>query len=431
MKFSSFAISAEVVEGLKGIKFFEPTEIQAKVIPEALKGKNIIGQSKTGSGKTHAFLVPIFNKINKDSTNVEAIILSPTRELAEQIYNRAIELNEAMGNHYRIKRFTGGMDRNRGISENSKQPHIVIGTPGRISDLAINNDLLKIHQASTLVVDEADMALETGFINDIDQVASTMKKDLQMMVFSATIPEKLKPFLRKYLGDVVNIQIEDEVLNNNIEHILIKTKEQDKRNILLKLLNMYQPFMCLIFTNTKTDAKELSTYLNRSGFKNCQLHGDLSPRERKSVMKRIRNLEYQYIVCTDIAARGIDIEGVSHIISMDIPRNLEFYIHRSGRTARFNFDGKSVIIYNRSDEDRLNSLEKIGIEFNHKEFKKDELIETKIYKSRSKRTNDIMSTEEKRARSSVKKAKKVKPGYKKKYNAKVKRETQKLKRRKK
>lgn len=413
-RFQDLNIKPYLKAAIEDLHFEELIQIQEQVIPLALEGKDIIGQSQTGSGKTHAFLIPIFESLKEDVQQVQAVITTPTRELAEQIYIVASHLASFSETPIKIGRYVGGTDKKQTIERLGVQPQIVIGTPGRIKDLAINERALLVHTAKMFVVDEADMTLETGFLTDIDQIAGTMGKDLQMMVFSATIPQALKPFLKKYMTVPTHIHIQPRQQTAvKINHILYPTKHRSRVNIVANLLKTINPYLAIIFVNTKQHATEVSNALTSQGLQVGQIHGDLTPRQRRQMMQRIRNLDFQYIVATDIAARGIDIEGVSHVINYELPQDLEFYIHRVGRTARGNYDGVAITLYDSAEEELLQELEERGIKFNYKELKNGELVTVNARNSRQKREkkeNEI----DKIAKAKVRKPKKVTPGYKKK-----------------
>ena len=221
----------------------------------------------------------------------------------------------------------------------------MIGTPGRILELMRSN-ALDVHNAHYLVVDEADITLDLGFLKETDAIASALPKDLQMLVFSATIPQKLKPFLQKYMSNPVVEVVENKtVISPTIANWLLSTKGRDKNQLIYQLLTLGEPYLALVFANTKERADELTKYLRAQGLKVAKIHGGVQPRERKRLMREIQNLEYQYVVATDLAARGIDIEGVSHVINDDLPEDLEFFVHRVGRTGRNNLKGIAITLY--------------------------------------------------------------------------------------
>lgn len=412
-----------ILKAIKKLGFTKFTEVQEKVIPVARKKTDIIGCSQTGSGKTHAFLIPIFENLDLENKGVQVVICSPTRELADQIYKNARQIADESEVHIDIRKYTGGSNRLKEIERLEKsQPSIVIGTPGKIKDLAIKENVLNIYKANTFIVDEADMALEIGFLEDIDTIAGVMNEDLQMMVFSATIPEKLKPFLRKYMNNPFEVYIKPRELSSlNIEHIFIPIKSSDKDQVIDNLLQVINPYVAIIFCNTKETVELLGTRLFTKGYKVTKIHGDIPPRERKRVMERVNKGEFQYIVASDIASRGIDIDGVSHVINYELPKDMEFYVHRSGRTGRAKYTGQAISLYSVKDDAYIDFLESKGIHIVYKDIKDNELVERRERKERVKRER-VTAGFDKNTVNVKKNDKKVKPGYKKKYHEKLQRE---------
>lgn len=415
MKFTEFKFKDYIQEALKDLNFVEATEVQEKLIPVVLAGRDLVGESKTGSGKTHTFLLPIFQKLDEGTDSVQVVITAPSRELARQIYQAARQIAAFSDKEIRVANYVGGTDKNRQIGKlSSSPPHIVIGTPGRIYDLVESGDLA-IHKANTFVVDEADMTLDMGFLETVDKIASSLPKDLQFLVFSATIPQKLQPFLKKYLSNPVIEQIKTKtVISDTIENWLISTKGRDKNAQIYEITQLLQPYLAMIFVNTKTRADELHSYLTAQGLKVAKIHGDIAPRERKRIMNQVKNLDFEYIVATDLAARGIDIEGVSHVINDAIPQDLSFFVHRVGRTGRNGLSGTAITLYQPSDDSDIRELEKLGIHFIPKMIKNGEFQDTY---DRDRRVNRE-KTQEKLDTEMIglvkKKKKKIKPGYKKK-----------------
>ena len=414
-KFDRFKFQPFIIDSLNKFGFYSPTEIQERMIPLVLKGESAIGQSQTGTGKTFAYVLPILEKIDPKRQEVQAVITAPTRELASQIYHQILKVTENCSPDSQImtRCYIGGTDKQRTIEKLKVQPQIVVGTPGRIKDLMVEQALF-IHTSEILVVDEADMILDMGFIEDVDQVAAKMPENLQMLVFSATIPEKLKPFLKKYMENPKTVHIDPKnKAAENLEHALLPSRHRSKKQLVHDALLAYNPYLAIVFTNTKKMAEEVAYYLNEKGLKVGRVHGNLNPRERKKMMKQIQDLEFQYIVATDLASRGIDIEGVSHVINYELPTDLDFYIHRVGRTARAGNTGIALTIYENSDEDALNKIEKMGIQFKHVDLKKEGFVEID---ERNKRKTRVRKEDEaaKTAKTLVKKPQKVKPGYKKK-----------------
>lgn len=415
MKFTEFKFKDYIQEALKDLNFVEATEVQEKLIPVVLAGRDLVGESKTGSGKTHTFLLPIFQKLDEGTDSVQVVITAPSRELARQIYQAARQIAAFSDKEIRVANYVGGTDKNRQIGKlSSSQPHIVIGTPGRIYDLVESGDLA-IHKAHTFVVDEADMTLDMGFLVTVDKIASSLPKDLQFLVFSATIPQKLQPFLKKYLSNPVIEQIKTKtVISDTIENWLISTKGRDKNAQIYEITQLLQPYLAMIFVNTKTRADELHSYLTAQGLKVAKIHGDIAPRERKRIMNQVKNLDFEYIVATDLAARGIDIEGVSHVINDAIPQDLSFFVHRVGRTGRNGLSGTAITLYQPSDDSDIRELEKLGIHFIPKMIKNGEFQDTYDRDRRANREKTQEKLDTEMIGLVKKKKKKIKPGYKKK-----------------
>lgn len=414
MSFAAFQLQDYLLTAIADKGFKQPTEVQERLIPVIQAGRSVVGQSQTGTGKTHTFLLPIFNQLDLTQQNVQAVITAPSRELATQIYQAAKQLADFSDEEISIMNFVGGTDKLRQVERlATKQPHIVIGTPGRILDLVTSGDLL-IHTTQVMVVDEADMTLDLGFLADVDQIAGRMPDNLQMLVFSATIPEKLRPFLRKYMNNPLIEEIKPKtIISETIDNWLISTKGKDVNQIIYQLLTIGHPYLAIVFANTKQRVDEISQYLKKQGLSVATIHGDILPRERKRVMKQIQNLDFQYVVATDLAARGIDIEGVSHVINAEIPDDLEFFIHRVGRTGRNQLPGTAITLYEPSDERKINEIEALGITFKPKEIKNDEVVDSYDRNRRQKREKKRDELDTTLIGLVKKKKKKIKPGYKK------------------
>ena len=423
--FRGFNFKEYIYQALDEINFKEPTEVQARLIPTILKGKSVVGQSQTGSGKTHTFLLPIFQNLNAQKDEVQAVITTPSRELAYQIYEAAKQLAKFSPENIWIQNYVGGTDKQRQIEKlKFHQPQLVIGTPGRILDL-VRENALDIHNAHYLVVDEADMTLDLGFLKETDAIASTLPKDLQMLVFSATIPEKLRPFLRKYMyNPVIEVVANKHVISPTIDNWLVSTKGRDRNKLIYDLLTMGEPYLALVFANTKERADELTNYLRSQGLKVAKVHGGIQPRQRKRIMREIQNLDYQFVVATDLAARGIDIEGVSHVINDDIPEDVEFFVHRVGRTGRNGMKGTAITLYEPSEEKLIDELESMGVHFVPKAVKNGEIVDSYDRNRREKRQTRKESMDPKLRGFVKKEKKKRKPGYKKKIKRAIKRDEQ-------
>ncbi|MDG0824691.1 DEAD/DEAH box helicase [Staphylococcus equorum] len=412
--FEKFNLEPSLLDAVKDLNFTQPTEIQSRVIPKIMKQVNLIGQSQTGTGKSHAFLLPLMNSINTEYKEPQAIIVAPTRELAQQLFDVASHLAK-FKNEVSVKLFIGGTDIEKDRNRAKNQPQLVIGTPTRINDLAKNGDL-HVHLASYLVIDEADLMIDLGLIEEVDYVATRLDENAHIAVFSATIPKSLHPFLNKYLENPEYVEIENTQKNKkNIEFYLIPTKGEAKVEKTLKLIDILNPYLCIIFCNSRDSADELAKQLAASGLKLGMIHGGLTPRERKQQMKRVRNLEFQFVIASDLASRGIDIDGVSHVINFDVPRDIDFFTHRVGRTGRGQYKGVAITLYSPDEEENVTLIEQRGYEFENVDIKDGELKGVKAHNTRRKRRNkdDHLTNELKHKVKSNKK--KVKPGYKKKF----------------
>ncbi|WZY00999.1 DEAD/DEAH box helicase [Bacillus sp. FSL W7-1360] len=373
--FSRFGLDRRLITALSELGIAQPTEIQERLIPAILNGRDCIGQSQTGTGKTFAFLLPLVNQIDTTRPELQAIVTAPTRELATQLFQELKKLLVHFEGTLDAQLFVGGTDRKRQADKlATKQPHIVVGTPGRIGDL-IKNQWLVAYTATTFVVDEADQMLDMGFLEEVDQIAARLAPDLQMLVFSATVPENLQPFLRKYMNDPRHVHVSPhQTAATRVTHQLVPIRHQEKLTVLKQVIQGLSPYLALIFTNTKEEADEVTDALVKEGVNVDCLHGGLSPRERKQVMKRVAAVDIQYLVATDLAARGMDIKGVSHVINFSFPTDLDYYVHRIGRTARAGADGLALTLYDQKDEAAFAKLVKRGIVFQFVEYKKDEWI---------------------------------------------------------
>ncbi|AIF43409.1 DEAD/DEAH box helicase [Virgibacillus sp. SK37] len=412
--FQDFSFHPVMNDIIKRLNFHEPTPIQRKVIPAVLEGKSVIGQSRTGSGKTHAFLLPLINKIDANKREVQFVITAPTRELATQLFDEVKKVIHYAGRdqQWNAKLLVGGTDKQKMMEKLKEPPHIVVGTPGRILDM-VKEDALSIYTAKSFVIDEADLMLDLGFIHEVDQLLVRADQQIQLLVFSATIPQKLQHFLKKYLDNPVHIKMEDHFSPETMEHLLVDVKHREEADIIYEISKTIQPYLAIIFTNGKELANQLAASLQDRGIDVGLIHGGLAPRERKRVLKEIQGLRYQYIVATDLAARGIDIKGVSHVINAQIPKEEEFYIHRVGRTARAGMEGTAISLYRENDLKLISKLEQKGLEFTYVDVRNGEWKDAKPWNQRSLRKNAATDID-KEAWKRVTKAKKVKPGYKKK-----------------
>lgn len=422
MSFKNYSLPPYLIEALDEINFNTPTPIQEKIIPLILKKESVIGQSQTGTGKSHSFLLPLLSFVDPSKDELQLVITAPSRELAEQLVNVTKQLIAHSPQPILLEKCVGGTDKQRQMNKlQQQQPHIVIGTPGRIYDLMKEN-VLFVQTVTMMVVDEADMTFDLGFLETVDEIASRMSPDLQMTVFSATIPDKIKPFLRKYMGNPTFVQIQEhELLSPTIENLLLVTKGANPDQLLYEILTAGHPYLMLIFANTKQRVDEVTAFLRNKGLKVAAIHGDIPARERRRIMKQVQQMDFQYVVATDLAARGIDITGVSHVVNLEIPKELEFFIHRVGRTGRNGLPGTAITFYTPDQEEAIHTLESKGITFKTVAFQNGQIVESYDRKRREKRKDTQTKEVDHHVRGMISKARKnVKPGYKKKLATEIK-----------
>lgn len=353
--FKKLGISSKITEKLRRKGIVEATEIQEQSIPEILKGKDFIGKAKTGTGKTFAFILPIIQNIDKDNDNVQAIIITPTRELASQISR---EVKDIVDEEADVLLLTGGTDVFGQIRKLGRTPKIVVGTPGRIAD-HLERGTLNIGKIKHLVLDEADQMLAMGFLDDVVSIINRTPKRRQTLLFSATIPNEIRKIARAYMKSPKEVEVgEKEVTLDNIMQIIVETTDRRKFDDLREILDTENPFLAIIFCRTKARVAKLNMDLGMKGYNCDALHGDLSQAKRQRVMKNFRDMKLQYLIATDVAARGLDVEGVTHVINYDMPEDTVSYIHRIGRTGRAGEKGKAYTFVTDKNREQLNMLER-------------------------------------------------------------------------
>lgn len=387
-KFSKLGINKELVSVLENNRITKPTPVQAQAIPQILKGNDVVAQAQTGTGKTFAFLLPIMQNINTDKEQIEALIVAPTRELAIQITKEAKKLTEVNGAN--ILAAYGGKDVNSQIKKLKGNVNIVIGTPGRLLD-HLRRGTINLGKLKYLVLDEADQMLHMGFLPDIEDIISNTPKSKNTLLFSATIPKGVRSLSKKYTKNPIQIEIESKnVTLDKIKQIVVETTDRGKQDALIESIEKYNPFLAIIFCRTKRRTKTLNEALQSKGYNSDEIHGDLSQAKRERVMKNFRNAKLQILVATDVAARGLDIDNITHVFNYDIPQDPESYIHRIGRTARAGEEGIAITFASPKDRIALNDIErtiktKIDKKKTDKENKKQERSHKKDYKKDYKR----------------------------------------------
>lgn len=350
--FKDFKVDNKFVLSLekRGIKI--PTPIQSQVIDSILDGKDIIGKAKTGSGKTLAFMLPIFENIKTNVAEIQALVVVPTRELAIQISEEAKKLSETK--EVKTLLAYGGKDIEAQLNK-SKGVQLVIATPGRLID-HIKRKTIDLSKIRSVVLDEADQMLLMGFKNEVEVIMSKTSKKKQVLCFSATMNSDVKKLAYRFTSEPLVVEI-DETTKDNIDEYLIETTDRWKLDALCEVLNDTNPFMGIIFCRTKARVDKLDERLGERGY-NCQkIHSDIPQPKREKIMKSFRNAEIQYLIATDVASRGLHIDGVTHVYNYDTPEETESYTHRIGRTGRAGENGKTYIFVTPKNERELERIE--------------------------------------------------------------------------
>ena len=329
MKFKELELSPELLKSVERAGFEEATPIQSETIPLALSGKDVIGQAQTGTGKTAAFGLPMLEKIDTNRNELQGLVISPTRELAIQTQEELYRLGR--DKRVRVQAVYGGADIGRQIRGLKDRPHIVVGTPGRMLD-HINRHTLKLGTVETLVLDEADEMLNMGFLEDIESIISRVPDQRQTLLFSATMPPAIKNIGVKFMKDPVHVKIKTkEMTADLIDQYYVRAKEYEKFDIMTRLFDVQSPELTIVFGRTKRRVDELARGLEARGYRAEGIHGDLSQQKRMSVLRSFKGGHLDILVATDVAARGLDISGVTHVYNYDIPQDPESYVHRIGR----------------------------------------------------------------------------------------------------
>lgn len=353
--FTTLAIRPALVEALKRQGIKEATPVQEQAIPPLLDGRDLVAQAQTGTGKTLAFLLPILEKVDPARPEVQALVLTPTRELALQITAVARKLAEVVGAG--VLAVYGGQDVDRQIAKLKGGAQIIIATPGRLVD-HLGRGTVDLTEVSSLVLDEADQMLHMGFIGDVEGIIRRVAKRRQTILCSATMPTEIRALAKRYLHQPLEIAIQaKQVTLESIEQIVVQTTDHAKEHALLSKLEEYTPYLGLIFCRSKQRVDDLLGLLQSKGYLVDALHGELSQAKREQVMRRFREAKLQYLVATDLAARGIDVEGITHVFNYDIPRTSADYIHRIGRTGRAGESGIAVTFVTPREQEELKRIE--------------------------------------------------------------------------
>ena len=342
--FDKMGLDPRLVEGLKKQEIAEPTGIQAETIQLALKNKDIIGQSPTGSGKTLAFLLPIFQRIDTGKREMQALILAPTHELVMQIEKEIRLLSESSGVAVTSAAIIGEVNITRQIEKLREKPNIIVGSAGRVLEL-IKRRKINAQTVKTIVIDEGDRMLDEHNLSTVKDVIKTTLRDRQLMLFSATITEKTLNTARELMKDPQVIIIEDEgEMSSSIEHIYLVSEQRDKIEILRKLVASIKPERAIVFINKSEELKLATAKLQYHHLNAYDISGSASKEDRKKALEGFRKGDIKLLVASDIAARGLDIKGVTHIFNLDLPGDPKGYLHRAGRTGRMGEAGTSIFI---------------------------------------------------------------------------------------
>lgn len=357
MKFKELELSPELLKSVERAGFEEATPIQSETIPLALQGKDVIGQAQTGTGKTAAFGLPMLEKIDANRQELQGLVIAPTRELAIQTQEELYRLGR--DKRVRVQAVYGGADIGRQIRGLKDRPHIVVGTPGRMLD-HINRHTLKLGTVETLVLDEADEMLNMGFLEDIESIISKVPDQRQTLLFSATMPPAIKNIGVKFMKDPTHVKIKTkEMTADLIDQYYVRAKEYEKFDVMTRLLDVQSPELTIVFGRTKRRVDELARGLEARGYRAEGIHGDLSQQKRMSVLRSFKSGHLDILVATDVAARGLDISGVTHVYNYDIPQDPESYVHRIGRTGRAGKGGMSVTFVTPNEMGYLHVIENL------------------------------------------------------------------------
>ncbi|MFC2007757.1 DEAD/DEAH box helicase [Chloroflexota bacterium] len=357
MNFETFNFHPSIMDGVRALGYSIPTPIQQQVIPPIMQGRDIIGLAQTGTGKTAAFVLPILERLRSDPRGgVRALIVSPTRELAEQ----TCEIIGKLGSKTGVKSVAiyGGVSmelQNRGLRNGAE---IVVACPGRLLD-HLWKGTISLSELEILVIDEADRMFDMGFLPDIRSILKSIMNKRQTLLFSATMPKNVQRLVREIMHDPVTVQIGRRLPPKTVSHALYPVQQHLKTNLLKEILNKTKTESVLIFTRTKHRAERVAQQLLRSGHRVTSLQGNLSQNQRQAALTGFRNGSIKILVATDIAARGIDVLSISHVINYDMPESTDDYIHRIGRTGRVEKSGDALTFVTSADTDKIFALERI------------------------------------------------------------------------
>jgi ATP-independent RNA helicase DbpA len=354
LSFSTLSLPPAQIENLTRLGYQEMTAIQAKALPSALLGNDIIGQAKTGGGKTAAFGIPLLNKLNPRDFGAQALIICPTRELATQVAKEIRNLARYQPN-IKVVTLCGGQSIGPQIGSLEHGAHVIVGTPGRLKD-HLRKKTLSLARATTLVLDEADRMLEMGFVDDIEDIIKDMPAKRQTLLFSATFPENIQQLSAKFQTNPQQIVVESIHSEQHIEQLFFLCNNKEKRENLLTLLHHYQPNGAVVFCNTKQTVRDVCEFIANEGISVKALHGDMEQRDRDQVLIQFKQQSCQILVATDVAARGLDIDDLPAVVNFEMPRDPDTYTHRIGRTGRAGKSGLAINLFTDSERYKIEAI---------------------------------------------------------------------------
>jgi superfamily II DNA/RNA helicase len=374
--FDKLGLNDNLVEGLKKIKITEPTDIQAQVIPLALENKDIIAQSQTGSGKTFAYLLPLFQRIDTSKREMQAIILAPTQELVMQVHSQVKLLAENSGVPVTSAVVFGDVNIKRQVETLREKQHIIVGSTARIYEL-VKMKKISAHTIKTIVLDEADRLLGDEYLSGVKDLIKTTLRDRQLMAFSASIDEKTLKSAEALMKEPQVVKLQETLqINPDIKHMFFITEQRDKIEMLRKIVASAKPERAIVFINRSEDIQETTIKLQYHHLKCDGLYGSATKEERKKALEDFRTGKIQLLVASDLAARGLDVKGVSHIINLDFPRDSREYLHRAGRTGRAGEKGACVSIVTLKETTTLKEYEKkFNIKIEEKDMHMGKIVE--------------------------------------------------------
>ena len=354
-RFAGYGLSEEILETLRLLGYVSPTPIQNAVIPLVMGGKDVIAKSQTGTGKTAAFAIPLCQTARWEENLPQALVLEPTRELAAQVKEELFHIGRKK--RLKVPAVVGGYPIDKQIQTLKQKSHIVVGTPGRVMD-HVRRGSLKTEMIRSLVIDEADLMLDMGFLEDVEQIMESIPGRFQILLFSATIGERVKQLADRYLPAAVLVEMESETETaDGITQAVYLTEADDKYQALFRILVKEKPSDCMIFCGTREMVNVLYRKLSKDGLRCGMIHGEVDQAERQKTIDGFRDGKFHYLIATDVAARGVDFEKISHVINYDFPTNKETFVHRCGRTGRNGEPGTAVSLVTEEETGYLRAAE--------------------------------------------------------------------------